>query len=560
MQNKKKCVVKLKIYRTIKGFLRFNKKLVNTENQCNSASATSTSKNTDFSSIVCGLDANEKRLSLEQENCLINENKKIKIDTSPTKSINKNFERENDSELKNIYNIEEKINQDISLLENPLVDKTTFECIEKQETIPENLIKNGEENNDNFKNTNIELYQDILQKKEQELNVLITENTKLKNENKELNFMLDDIQVFLNVQDRNEVKNQLIQKIQEGKTEQFNEIEKAKVQLKEEKAEYENEVAKNYHEKIEFFKLSYSTLLNEEINKITCVFAEKIKKIQHFLILIGNKTEDFKTWAVGKNKDLAEVQENFSSIKGDYEQLKNEIYSLKSMLDIKNKDCEEHLIVIKNLSIDKENLSNLINKTNQVQKSVFENIKQVDFQNIKKDVVDLGNSFLKKFKNMKDDIAKYKTQLENIDSTRTTTIDALKKQIDVLETDKSREIEVIEQRLKSVENENVDLKKELTHSKVGFEKICSKAEEMKEELELKESLISDLNNQIADLDKTIKYYTEALKKSDNVLQDLKNNRIAIEFGDEIEKLHRKYNKEIACLNLKLQEYEEMFKK
>ena len=102
-------------------------------------------------------------------------------------------------------------------------------------------------------------------------------------------------------------------------------------------------------------------------------------------------------------------------------------------------------------------------------------------------------------------------------------------------------------------------KEEKSASKILIASLENERNDLKEEISLKSQYIKDLEGSVCELERSNLYFQEQLVCADKTIQELKNNKINLNFAVEIEKIKKKHNKEVALLQLELEKYKDFSK-
>lgn len=389
-------------------------------------------------------------------------------------------------------------------------------------------IENLTQNNENFLKEKIEI-ENVLQQTCALFDV------------KESNLLCDVIKTKIEEWNQKQTENNKI--LQEKDTIMIEELEK----LQKKHQENRKGDAEEFEQKLKE--------VHEIHSKIQTDLSETVGVIENKIEMFENKLEKVNELNEEKHKVIEELNERIKVLQGDNEDLKYEIISLKKDDDIKQKQLDSTNSLNYKLKNKLENTQELIKKEKEITKKLFVDMKKMNVCEVKSAFEDFTEQATRMYKGKSDENMQFKNKIEEFERSEANNLSNFKKQMEMLETAKKEEGEQYEKQKEFLENENMELKRTLTQMKIELQKISTNKQELSGDLKIKDEFMRDLENQIQSLTESNMYYKNATEKAEEIIAQLRSNRIAVDFGVEVEKMKRKHNKEIALLKMKLEEAE-----
>ena len=500
-------------------------------------------------------DLNNKKKELNEINIqnekIINENKLLSKKSNELSTMNEDLQKHIEL-LKN-----EKSEEDEQMNEKYKELLIKYESIEKQKSNESDLIDQILEENNNTKNEN-KILEEELKKEKIENDNLRKKHLEIEDQLKEKELLIKDlenknnqnekeIKLLKNTNQNNDEKNKKFSDIIDEKENIIKELKNNELNLKDEIKQKENELAKYENQITEYVKdLSQKENEINDLNKIISKKDEEFSKLNNLYNdlqkdhqeknnLLNEKQkelEKIENENLFNKKNLKEIQDLTSNINQEYQ---NKIIELKSKISEISKELEGKNKENQNMKKELESKREQLDKNKIMLENMNHGLEEVKNKCDEKD---------KKLKNYEELINSYKDELNSSKSK----IEKLKEDYEK----KIRDNEVhLDDIINSMDNNSIQMKKD-------NDLLKSKNEELNKELLNLTKLNEQLNKKEKELNVVIQLKNNeinGLKNSVNEGENMKNEfKKVLDLNKELnEKNKNLENKENEFLN-KLNEY------
>ncbi|KAL6122307.1 hypothetical protein NUSPORA_00671 [Nucleospora cyclopteri] len=255
---------------------------------------------------------------------------------------------------------------------------------------------------------------------------------------------------------------------------------------------------------------------------------------------------------IEKQQIIEKVTKESEEIKGDVVDLNMRIQDLEK----ENKINKENVDFYNKENFSLKNTKNgLVEKLRNTQPLITEMellLESIRFTEMKEFVEILQEKIITDLETFKTEKIGLDEKLAKLNSEKNSLEEFYKHKMQTLEEKHTENVEEMKVKLEAIRNENSTLKEEKSSNKILREVAENERNDFKVELDLKSQYIKELECSINESEKSNKYYQEQLINADKTIQELKNNKISLDFAVEIDKINKKHNREIALLKLEIE--------